>query len=81
MMYRWYPRRGTQQAIATGASPSGPPQQNQFRVIILQEEPIVKKDLVPKKRVLSAAKIKTKGFKFNRNDANDDKSFIVSYHK
>jgi hypothetical protein len=44
--------------------------QDQFRVIILQEVPEVGKKAVHKKRTLSAAKIKTKGFKFNRDEAN-----------
>lgn len=44
--------------------------QDQFRVIILQETPELEKKAVRKKRTLSAAKIKTKGFKFNRNEAN-----------
>lgn len=43
--------------------------QEQFRVIILQEMPTIKKT-VRKKRDLTAAKIKTKGFKFNREEAN-----------
>lgn len=42
--------------------------QDQFRVIILQDAADSKKQ--PKKRILSAAKIKTKGLKFNRDEAN-----------
>jgi hypothetical protein len=42
---------------------------DEFRVIILQENSSVKK-LPGKKHVLSAVKIKTKGFKFNREEAN-----------
>lgn len=42
--------------------------QDQFRVIILQEVVIPEKKR--KKRILSAAQIKTKGFKFNRDEAN-----------
>jgi hypothetical protein len=45
--------------------------QGQFRVIILQEqEAIVPKKSTSKKRTLNAVKIKTKGFKFNRDEAN-----------
>ena len=43
--------------------------QDQFRVIILQEV-VAPKKTVRKRRTLNAAKIKTKGFKFNRNEAN-----------
>jgi hypothetical protein len=43
--------------------------QDQFRVIILQEANTSKKS-TSKKRVLNAVKIKTKGFKFNRDEAN-----------
>ena len=44
--------------------------QDEFRVIILQELPAEEKKISGKKRTLSAAKIKTKGFKFNRDEAN-----------
>ncbi len=44
--------------------------QDQFRVIILQEVSEVQKKIVNKKRTLVAAKIKTKGYKFNREEAN-----------
>lgn len=43
--------------------------QDQFRVIILQEAVAPKKS-ANKKRTLNAVKIKTKGFKFNRDEAN-----------
>lgn len=43
--------------------------QDQFRVIILQE-PSVSQKVTRKKRTLSAVKIKTKGLKFNRDEAN-----------
>lgn len=43
--------------------------QDQFRVIILQEA-IASKKSIGKKRTLNAVKIKTKGFKFNRDEAN-----------
>lgn len=43
--------------------------QDQFRVIILQDA-IVPKKSTSKKRTLNAVKIKTKGFKFNRDEAN-----------
>ena len=43
---------------------------SQFRVIILQETNIPEKKTVKKKRTLSAPTIKTKGFKFNREEAN-----------
>ncbi len=43
--------------------------QDQFRVIILQEASTAQKH-IHKKRTLSAAKLKTKGFKFNRDEAN-----------
>ena len=43
--------------------------QDQFRVIILQDEPT---QIKPRgKRTLSAVRIKTKGFKFNRDEANE----------
>ncbi len=42
---------------------------DQFRVIILQEVSAPKKE-AQVKRKLSAPKIKTKGFKFNRDEAN-----------
>ena len=48
--------------------------QDQFRVIILQEAPVPEKKVTRKKRTLRAAQIKTKGFKFNRDEAN------VRYH-
>lgn len=44
--------------------------QDQFRVIILQELSAVAKKTTRKKRSLGEPKIKTKGFKFNRNEAN-----------
>jgi hypothetical protein len=44
--------------------------QDQFRVIILHEAPALEKKALRKKRTLSAAKIKTKGFKFSRDEAN-----------
>ena len=43
--------------------------QDEFRVIILQDEPIQMKPRGERK--LSAVKIKTKGFKFNRDEANE----------
>jgi hypothetical protein len=43
--------------------------QNQFRVIILQDASTTQKS-TRKKRTLGAAKLKTKGFKFNRDEAN-----------
>lgn len=43
---------------------------DQFRVIILQEASTPDKKASRKKRTLSAVKIKTKGFKFNREEAN-----------
>lgn len=43
---------------------------DQFRVIILQEVSTPKKKTQEKKK-LSAPKIKTKGFKFNRDEANE----------
>jgi len=43
---------------------------DEFRVIILQDTPISEKKTVRKKRTLSAVKIKTKGFKFSREEAN-----------
>jgi hypothetical protein len=43
---------------------------DEFRVIILQDTPISEKKIVRKKRTLSAVKIKTKGFKFSREEAN-----------
>jgi hypothetical protein len=43
---------------------------DQFRVIILQETSAPEKKAARKKRTLSAVKIKTKGFKFNRDEAN-----------
>jgi hypothetical protein len=43
--------------------------QNEFRVIILQELPAPKK-VLRKKRSLGEPKIKTKGVKFNRDEAN-----------
>lgn len=46
--------------------------QAQFRVIILQEVPSLEKEKKSrKKRTLSAVKIKTKGFKFSREEANE----------
>lgn len=42
----------------------------QFRVIILQETSVPEKKASRKKRTLSAPKIKTKGFKFSREEAN-----------
>lgn len=42
---------------------------DQFRVIILQETSAPKKK-TPGKRKLSAPKIKTKGYKFSRDEAN-----------
>lgn len=42
----------------------------QFRVIILQEASAPEKKASRKKRTLSAPKIKTKGFKFSREEAN-----------
>lgn len=42
----------------------------EFRVIILQETSTQEKKAPRKKRTLSAVKIKTKGFKFNRDEAN-----------
>ena len=42
----------------------------QFRVIILQEVSTPEKKKIEKKHTLSAAKIKTKGFKFDRDEAN-----------
>lgn len=45
--------------------------QNQFRVIILQEEPCHEVKKTPKKRILSAVKIKTKGLKITRDEANE----------
>ncbi len=44
--------------------------QDQFRVIILQEAFVPEKKPSRKKRTLTAAQIKTKGFKFNRDEAN-----------
>jgi len=44
--------------------------QDQFRVIILQELSAAPKKATRKKRTLSAAKLKTKGFKFDRDEAN-----------
>jgi len=45
--------------------------EGEFRVIILQESSAaVTKTPSRKKRALSAPKIKTKGFKFNRDEAN-----------
>jgi hypothetical protein len=44
--------------------------QDQFRVIILQEVAPSEKKSASKKRTLSDAKIKTKGFKFDRDEAN-----------
>lgn len=43
----------------------------QFRVILLLEIP-KEAPTVKKKKVFKALKIKTKGFKFNRDDAYDD---------
>ncbi len=42
----------------------------EFRVIILQDVAVSKKKITRKKRALSAPRIKTKGFKFNREEAN-----------
>lgn len=42
----------------------------EFRVIILQETPAQKKKSSKKKISLGAPKIKTKGFKFSREEAN-----------
>ena len=44
--------------------------QDQFRVIILQETVTTQKKASRKKRTLTAVQIKTKGFKFNRDEAN-----------
>jgi hypothetical protein len=44
--------------------------QDHFRVIILQEVPTPEKKLPHKRRTLTAAQIKTKGFTFNRDEAN-----------
>lgn len=42
----------------------------EFRVIILQDTALHEKKAPRKKRTLSAPKIKTKGLKFNRDEAN-----------
>ena len=44
--------------------------QDQFRVIILQEVSTSERKASRKKRILNSVQIKTKGFKFNRNEAN-----------
>lgn len=44
--------------------------QDTFRVIILQESSSETKKVPRSKRVLRAVKIKTKGFKFDREEAN-----------
>ncbi len=43
---------------------------DEFRVIILQGMPAAEQKIAREKRTLSAPKIKTKGFKFNREEAN-----------
>lgn len=45
--------------------------QDQFRVIILQEGPSLESKKLRKKRSLTAARIKTKDLKFDRNEANE----------
>ena len=45
--------------------------QAQFRVIILQDGPKEEVKQIRKKRTLKAVQIKTKGLKFNRDEAND----------
>lgn len=44
---------------------------SQFRVIILQEAVTSEKKVTKKKYTLSDPKIKTKGFKFSRDEANE----------
>lgn len=44
--------------------------QDHFRVIILQEPPTTDKKLPRKKRTLSPIQMKTKGLKFDREEAN-----------
>lgn len=45
--------------------------QDEFRVIILQNTPAYEAKSPRKKRTLSAAKIKTKGLKITRDEANE----------
>ena len=44
--------------------------QDKFRVIILQEAPVAEKKTLRKKRTFSPIQMKTKGLKFNRDEAN-----------
>ncbi len=44
--------------------------QDEFRVIILQGTPVSRKQAPRKTHALGAPKIKTKGFKFSREEAN-----------
>jgi hypothetical protein len=44
---------------------------DQILVIIVKNVPTIEAQTPRKKRVLSAPKIKTKGFKFNRDEANE----------
>lgn len=44
--------------------------QDKFRVIILQQEVVTVKKTTRKKRTLGEPKLKTKGFIFNRDEAN-----------